>query len=95
MKNNKEFESKFVEKVIESLRNHPESFTSRWYRSGEIQNSVKNKDNGILIMVNNGQITDPLEPKMTYWQRREARRLIKPIVEAECKDLMENFFGKD
>jgi hypothetical protein len=78
-----------VEKVIEILKTKPECFSARWFTGQSLDASVRSNDKQILIMIYDGQITQPVVPKMTKQQKETIKQLIEPIVKKDSDYLIE------
>ena len=78
-----------VEKVIEMLKTKPECFSARWFNGQSLDASVRSNDKQILIMIYNGQITHPVNPRMSKEQKEMVKQLIEPIVKKDSDYLIE------
>ncbi len=78
-----------VEKVIEILKTKPECFSARWFTGQSLDASVRSNDKQILIMIYDGQITLPVNPRMSKEQKEIIKQLIKPIVKKDSDYLIE------
>lgn len=83
-------EQLLVEKVIELLKTCPNSFSARWFTKQSLNRSVRSNDGKILIMIYDGQITQPIEPKMSKEQMELVKQLIQPIVKKDSDFLVES-----
>jgi hypothetical protein len=79
-----------VEEVIEMLKTNPECFSARWFTGLSLDRSVKCKDKQILIMIDDGQIIRPIQPRMSKKQKEIVRQLIEPIVKKDSDYIIEN-----
>jgi len=82
-------EQVFIEKVIEILKSNPECFSAKWFNGKSLDSSVQHKDKGILIMINTGEIIQPVNPKMNKKQKKQIKNLIIPIVKKDSDYLIE------
>lgn len=82
-------EQLLVEKVIEVLKTKPECFSARWFTGSSLDASVRSNDKQILIMIYDGQITQPVNPRMSKEQKEMVKQLIKPIVKKDSDYLIE------
>ena len=87
-----EHDRRFIEGVIGMLRDKPEVFSARWF-GGIINRSVKENRNGIMIMIDTGQIIAPIKPKMSSGQKEECKRLVGIIVKRDSDYLIDKLFG--
>jgi hypothetical protein len=78
-----------VEKVIEILKTKPECFSARWFNGSSLDASVRSNDKQILIMIYDGQITQPVNPRMSKEQKAMVKQLIEPIVKKDSDYLIE------
>ena len=78
-----------IEKVIEILKTNPECFSARWFSGKSLDSSVKHKNEEILIMINTGQIIQPIAPEMSKKQKEEIKNILKPIVKKDSDYLIE------
>ena len=78
-----------VEKVIEILKTKPECFSARWFTGQSLDASVRSNDKQILIMIYDGQITQPVNPRMSKEQKEMVKQLIEPIVKKDSDYLIE------
>lgn len=78
-----------VEKVIEMLKTKPECFSARWFTGKSLDASVRSNDKQILIMIYDGQITQPVNPRMSKEQKEMVKQLIEPIVKKDSDYLIE------
>lgn len=83
----------FIEKIIEILKTNPECFSAKWFNGKSLDSSVQHKNKEILIMINTGQIIQPIEPKMSEKQKEEIKNMIKPIVKKDSDYLIERLVG--
>lgn len=83
---------RFTEKVIESLKSNPECFSARWLNGKSLDSSVRHNNSVILIMIDTGEIIQPINPKMTNKQKEEIKSLIQPIVEKDSNYILEHIF---
>lgn len=82
-------EQLIIEKVIELLREKPDCFTARWFNGKFIDKSVRSRNGEILIMIDTGQIIQPMEPLMTKKQKMIIRQLLEPIIKKDSDYLIE------
>lgn len=82
-------EQLLVEKVIEILKTKPEYFSARWFTGSSLDDSVRSDDKQILIMIYDGQITRPVNPRMSKEQKEMVKQLIEPIVKKDSDYLIE------
>jgi hypothetical protein len=83
-------EQLLIEKVIELLKTCPDNFSARWFGDkSSLNKSVESKDHKILIMIYDGQIIKPVEPKMSKQQKELVKQLINPIVKKDSDYLIE------
>jgi len=78
-----------VEKVIDILKTKPECFSARWFTGSSLDASVISNDKQILIMIYDGQITQPVKPRMSKEQKEMVKQLIEPIVKKDSDYLIE------
>ena len=81
-------EQLLIEKVIELLKTCPNNFSARWFTKQSLDRSVRSNDGKILIMIYNGQIAQPIEPKMSKEQMELVKQLIQPIVKKDSDSLV-------
>lgn len=82
-------EQLLTEKVIEMLKTNPEYFSARWFTGKSLDKSVRSQNKEILIMIDNGQICQPVEPRMTKEQKELVKQLLAPIVKKDSDYLIE------
>ena len=82
-------EQLLVERIIEMLKTKPECFSARWVTGKSLDKSVRSNNKKILIMIYDGQIIQPVEPKMTKLQKETIKQLIEPIVKKDSDYLIE------
>ena len=82
-------EQLLTEKVIEMLRTKPECFSARWFTGKTLDNSVRSQNREILIMIDSGQICQPIQPRMTKKQKEVVKKLLEPIVKKDSDYLIE------
>jgi hypothetical protein len=82
-------EQLLVERIIEMLKTKPECFSARWFNGKSLDKSVRSSNKQILIMIYDGQITQPVVPKMTKQQKETIKQLIEPIVKKDSDYLIE------
>lgn len=82
-------EQLLTEKVIEMLKTKPECFSARWFTGKSLDKSVRSQSKEILIMINSGQICEPVEPRMTKEQKELVKQLLAPIVKKDSDYLIE------
>jgi len=82
-------EQLFIEKVIEMLKTKPECFSARWFTGKSLDKSVRSQNKEILIMIDSGQICQPIEPRMTKEQKELVKQLLEPIVKKDSDYLIE------
>ena len=78
-----------VERVIDILKTKPECFSARWFTGSSLDASVISNDKQILIMIYDGQITQPVKPRMSKEQKEMVKQLIEPIVKKDSDYLIE------
>lgn len=78
-----------VENIIEILKTKPECFSARWFTGSSLDASVRSNDKQILIMIYDGQITQPAKPRMSKEQKDMIKQLIEPIVKKDSDYLIE------
>ena len=83
-------EQLLINKVIELLKNKPENFSARWFTGANLDLSVRSNDRKILIMIQTGEITQPINVNMTNQQKEQIKHLIAPIVEEDSKYIIDN-----
>lgn len=66
-----------------------------WSNGKSLDSSIRSKDNKILIMIDYGLILNPVEPNMSYKQKKTIKKLIRPIVEKDSKYLLDNLLKDD
>jgi len=76
-----EHEQLMIEKVTELLKTKPDDFSVIWFNTTSLEESVKNNKKNILIMIDTGQIIQPMKPIMSDEQKELIKQLICPIVE--------------
>ena len=81
----------FVESVIGALKTKPEHFSAKWFSGIYLDDSVRCKDRQILIMIESGQITQPIAPKMSKEQKGVVKKLLEPIVKRDSHYLIDKF----
>lgn len=84
-------EQLLTEKVIEMLKTKPECFSARWFTGKSLDKSVRSQNKKILIMIDSGQICQPVEPRMTKEQKEVVKQLLEPIVKKDSDYLIEQF----
>lgn len=82
-------EQLLTEKVIEMLKTKPECFSARWFTGKSLDKSVRSQNKKILIMIDSGQIFQPVEPRMTKEQKDVVKQLLEPIVKKDSDYLIE------
>lgn len=82
-------EQLLTEKVIEMLKTKPECFSARWFTGKSLDRSVRSQNKEILIMIDSGQICQPVEPRMTKEQKEVVKQLLEPIVKKDSDYLIE------
>jgi hypothetical protein len=82
-------EQLFINKVTEILKLNPECFSAKWFNGKTLDCSVQDKNKEILIMIDTGQIIQPITPEMSKKQKEEIKKLIKPIVKKDSQFLIE------
>lgn len=82
-------EQLLIEKIIEMVEADPEAFSARWFTGTSLDKSVQSADRNILIMIETGQIAEPIAPVMTKEQKEKIKALIKPIVKKDSEYLAE------
>lgn len=82
-------EQLLIERIIEMLKTKPECFSARWFTGKSLDKSVRSSNKEILIMIYDGQITQPVRPKMTKQQKEIIKQLIEPIVKKDSDYLIE------
>lgn len=82
-------EQLLIEKVIEMLKTKPECFSARWFTGKSLDKSVKSQNGEILIIIDSGQICQPVEPRMTKEQKELVKQLLEPIVKKDSDYLIE------
>jgi len=90
----KQHEQLLIEKVIKMLKEKPEYFSAKWFTGKHLDASVRSKDRNVLIMINTGQITQPVNVEMTSQQKEIVKELIKPIVERDSEYLISKLLSK-
>ena len=85
-------EQNAVNAIISKLETNPESFSAKWFSGTTLDNSVKFGE--ILILIHNGQISSPVEFKMSAHQKNRVKELIAPIVKRDS-DYLINKLLKD
>ena len=83
------YEQLITEKVIELLKTKPERFSARWFNGKTLDKSVRIQSTGILIMIDSGQIFQPVKPRMTKEQKELVKQLLEPIVKKDSDYLIE------
>lgn len=86
------YEQLFIEKAIEILKKKPDNFSARWCIEKRIESSVLFEESNLLIM-DSGQIIQPISPKMTQEQKEIIQRLIEPIFKKDSICIIENFLN--
>jgi hypothetical protein len=81
-------EELLITKVINILETDPYFFSARWFSGDNLDTSVQSKNKKIQIMIDTGQIINPIEPKMTTIQKNKIKELIRPIVEKDSIDII-------
>lgn len=82
-------EQLLTEKVIEMLKTKPEYFSARWFNGKSLDNSVTSQNGEILIMIDSGQICQPVKPRMSKKQKELVKQLLEPIVKKDSDYLIE------
>ena len=82
-------EQLLVERIIEMLKTKPECFSARWFTGKSLDKSVRSNNKEILIMIYDGQIIQPVEPRMTKQQKETIKQLFEPIVKKDRDYLIE------
>ena len=82
------YEQLITEKVIELLKTKPERFSARWFNGKTLDKSVRIQSTGILIMIDSGQIFQPVKPRMTKEQKELVKQLLEPIVKKDSDYLI-------
>lgn len=83
------YEQLLIEKVIEMLKTKPECFSARWFTGKSLDKAVRSQNGEILIMIDNGQICQPIEPRMSEKQKELVKQLLEPIVKKDSYYLIE------
>lgn len=87
----KEHEQLLVNKIIKKLQDSPDDFSAKWFNGKSyLDQSVRSSDRNIQIMISNGQIFNPIEPKMTKEQKQKVKKLIEPIVKRDSLYIIKN-----
>ena len=86
-------ENIITDKIIDLLKSKPDEFTSRWSVKNSMGSSIRHKNGNILIMIETGQIIQPIEPNMSKDQINAIKKLIIPILEADSKYILDTFMN--
>ena len=78
-----------IEKIIEMLKTKTECFSARWFNGKSLDKSIRSEKKEILIMIETGQICQPLEPQMSKEQKELIKQLLEPIVKKDSDYLIE------
>ena len=84
-----EHEQLLIETVVELLKSKPNAFSAKWFTGKRIDQSIRSQDGNILIMIQTGEIIDPIRPTMSKEQKEIITKLIIPIVEKDSKYVIE------
>lgn len=77
-----------IEKIIEMLKTKPEYFSARWFTGKSLDMSIRSQNKEILIMIDTGQILQPVEPRMSVEQKELIKQLLEPIVKKDSDYLI-------
>lgn len=80
-----------IENIIEMLKTNPECFSARWFTGKSLDSSIRSQNKEILIMIDTGQICQPVEPRMSKEQKELIKQLLEPIVKKDSDYLIERF----
>jgi hypothetical protein len=72
-----------IEKIIEMLKTKPECFSARWFTGKSLDKSIRSQNQEILIIIETGQICQPVEPQMSEEQKELIKQLLKPIIKKD------------
>lgn len=81
-------ENALIAVVTNVLETSPEHFSAKWSTNRYLNNSVQSKDEKILIMISDGQILQPIQPKMSAKQKDAIKALLAPIVRRDSDFLI-------
>ena len=85
-----EHEQKLIEKVIETLKTHPEDFSAKWFCGKSLDKSVRHKNKELLIL-KSGEIIAPIETKMSADQKLIVKNILKIIIKRDSDWLIKKF----